>query len=211
MVGLIGKKIGMSHQFNEEGNLIPVTLLKIEKNTVINKRLIDKDGYNALVVGTGEISDKKTTKPYKGQFKDEITPKRYLKEFRINDPEKYEVGQEIGLEIFTDNDYVDVIGVSKGKGFQGVMKRHGFHGGRKTHGSKFHRHNGSTGQCAYPSRVFKGNKRAGRMGGERITAQNLKIFSIDNDESLLLVKGAVPGVNKGIVLINKAIKKIKNK
>ena len=158
-------------------------------------------------MGVGEIKEKKMTKPYKGQFKDGISPKRYLKEFRINDPEKYEIGQEIGLEIFNNNDYVDVIGISKGKGYQGVVKRYGFHGGRKTHGSKFHRANGSTGQCTYPSKVFKGNKRAGRMGGEKITSQNLKIFVIDNDGKLLLVKGAIPGIKKGIVYINQAKKK----
>ena len=209
MLGLIGEKIGMTHQFNEEGNLVPVTLLKVEKNVVINKRSIDKDGYNALIIGTGEIKENKIIKPYKGQFKEGITPKRHLKEFRINDPEKYEIGQEIGLEIFNNNDYIDVIGISKGKGYQGVVKRYGFHGGRKTHGSKFHRANGSTGQCTYPGKVFKGNKRAGRMGGERITSQNLKIFVVDNDEKLLLVKGAIPGVKKGIVYINKAKKKSK--
>ena len=211
MVGLIGEKIGMTHQFNEDGNLVPITLLKVEKNIVINKRIIDKDGYNALVIGTGEINEKKTTKPYKGQFKSGISPKRYLKEFRINDPEKYEIGQEIGLEIFNNNDFIDVIGISKGKGYQGVVKRYGFHGGRKTHGSKFHRANGSTGQCTYPGKVFKGNKRAGRMGGEKITSQNLKIFVIDNEEKLLLVKGAIPGIKKGIVYINKAKKKINKK
>jgi large subunit ribosomal protein L3 len=211
MVGLIGEKIGMTHQFNEEGNLIPITLLKVERNIVINKRSIDKDGYNAIVIGTVDLNEKKMTKPYKGQFKDGVSPKKYLKEFRINDPEKYEIGQEIGLEIFNDNDYIDVIGISKGKGYQGVVKRYGFHGGRKTHGSKFHRANGSTGQCTYPGKVFKGNKRAGRMGGERITSQNLKIFVVDNDEKLILVKGAVPGIKKGIVYINKAKKKINKK
>lgn len=209
MVGLIGEKIGMTHQFNEQGNLIPVTLLKIEKNIVINKRIINKDGYNALIIGAGDIKDKKVKKPYKGQFKNEVTPKKYLKEFKINDPEKYEIGQQIGLEIFNNNDYVDIIGISKGKGYQGVIKRHHFSGGPKTHGSKFHRHNGSTGQNTYPGRVFKGVKRAGRMGGERRTVQNLKIFNIDNEDNLLIVKGAVPGIKKGIVYINKSKKKVK--
>ncbi len=210
MVGLIGEKIGMTHQFNEQGNLIPVTVLKVEKNIVINKRIINKNGYNALLIGTGEIKDKKVKKPYKGQFKNEITPKKYLKEFKISDPEKYEIGQQIGLEIFNNNDSVDIIGISKGKGFQGVMKRHNFHGGPKTHGSKFHRWGGSTGQNTYPGRVLKGVKRAGRMGGVKRTVQNLKIFNIDNEDNLLIVKGAVPGIKKGIVYINKS-KKSKNK
>lgn len=212
MVGLIGEKIGMTHQFNEQGNLIPVTVLKIEKNIVINKRIINKDGYNALIIGTGDIKEKKVTKPYKGQFKNEVAPKKHLKEFKISDPEKYEIGQQIGLEIFNNNDYVDIIGISKGKGYQGVVKRHHFAGGPKTHGSKFHRHNGSTGQNTYPGRVFKGIKRAGRMGGDKRTVQNLKIFNIDNEDNLLIVKGAVPGIKKGIVYINKSKKKIeKNK
>ena len=209
MVGLIAKKIGMSQQFSEEGNLVPVTLLRIENNIVINKKNIEKDGYNALVLGSEDVKETKVTKPYKGQFKSNVTPKKYLKEFKVDDPDKYEIGQALGLELFDNIDYVDVVGCSKGKGFQGVVKRHHFSGGRKTHGSKFHRQNGSTGQSSFPSRVHKGIKRAGRMGNDRVTAQNLKIFGKDENENLLIVRGCVPGINNGIVYINKAIKKSK--
>jgi large subunit ribosomal protein L3 len=208
MIGLIGKKIGMTEHFNEEGNVVPLTLIKLEKNIVVNIRTLEKDGYNAVVLASIDLKDKKVNKPLKGQFKDKLTPKAVLKEFRIDDPKQFEVGAEIGLEALGNPEYIDVIGMSKGKGFQGVMKRHGFAGGPGSHGSKFHRHNGSTGQNTWPSHVFKGIKRAGRMGFDKVTSQNLKVFGYDAEESVLLVRGAVPGVNDGVVYINSAKKKL---
>ncbi|OHD14107.1 MAG: 50S ribosomal protein L3 [Spirochaetes bacterium GWD1_27_9] len=207
MIGLIGQKIGMTQIFLENGNIVPVSVIKIEKNLILNKRTEEKDGYSALVLGYGDISDKKLAKPYKGQFKNDLKPKRYIKEFRMDETEKFQVGQELGLDDLKELNYIDVVGMSKGKGYQGVMKRHGFHGGRATHGSKFHRVNGSTGQNTYPGHCFKGVKRAGRMGFDRVTVQSLKIIKFDLENSVLLVKGAVPGKNKEILCIKKAVKK----
>ncbi|MCK4796180.1 MAG: 50S ribosomal protein L3 [Spirochaetes bacterium] len=207
MVGLIGKKEGMTQFFLDEGDLVPVTLIKVEKNVIVNKKLIDKDGYNALVVGSVDKKEKKVIKSYKGQFPENVLPKKYLKEFRIDNPKEYEIGNEIGLEILNGINYVDVTGVSKGKGFQGVIKRHGFSGGPSSHGSKFHRQNGSTGQSAYPSRGFKGVKRAGRMGNDKVTSQSLKVVAVDEEKNLVMIKGCIPGIRKGIVYLRKAIKK----
>jgi large subunit ribosomal protein L3 len=207
MVGLIGKKVGMTEHFNEEGNVVPVTLIKIEKNIVINTRTLDKDGYNAVVIGSVDLAERKVSKPVKGQFKNNIALKRYLKEFRVEDPSKFEIGSEVTIDALGNPEFIDVIGMSKGKGYQGVIKRHNFDGGPGGHGSKFHRHNGSTGQNTWPSHVFKGVKRAGRMGYDQVTAQNLKIYSYDKEENVLLVRGAIPGSTNGIVYINCARKK----
>ena len=198
MIGLIGIKEGMSQVFNESGDIVPVTVVKIDENIIMKKRIQEKEGYNALLLGSINIKEKKINKPGKGQFKD-IPYKRYLKEFRIDDPNKYELGQKVGVEIFEGVEYVDVIGISKGKGFQGVKKRHNFGGGPRAHGSKFQRQNGATGD-------YKGLKRAGRMGNERVTAQNLKICEIDKENNLILLRGSVPGKNKGILYIKKSIK-----
>lgn len=207
MVGIIGEKIGMTQYFAENGDLYPVSAIKIEPNIVVRKRTIDKDGYNAIVLGIKDLKESKVKKPYKNSFTNEIAPKRFLKEFRVDNIDAYEVGQNITVKDLEDLKYLDVVGTSKGKGFQGVMKRHGFSGGPKTHGSKFHRQNGSTGQCSYPSRVFKGLKRAGRMGGEKVTTQSLKVVKIDVENNLVLVKGAVPGIKKGLLILKKACKK----
>jgi len=207
MIGLIGRKVGMTEHFNEEGNVVPLTLIKIEKNIVINKRTVEKDGYNAVVLGSIDLSEKHTAKPVKGQFKNNLAIKRVLKEFRVDDPSKFEIGSEVGIDALGNAEYIDVIGMSKGKGYQGVIKRHHFAGGPGGHGSKFHRHNGSTGQNTWPSHVFKGVKRAGRMGFDQVTAQNLKIYGYDNEENVLMVRGAIPGSNNGIVYINSAKKK----
>ncbi len=206
MLGLIGIKEGMTQIFNDEGNIVPVTMIKIPDNIVINKRKSEKNGYNALIVGSIDTKEKNVIKPVKGQFKD-IAFKKILKEFKVEDPDKYEVGQKIGLEIFDKVEFIDVVGRSKGKGFQGVVKRHHFHGGPKTHGSKFHRQNGSTGQSSFPSRTQKGLKRAGKMGDERITTQNLKITEIDIENNCILLRGCVPGKTKSIVYLTKAKKK----
>lgn len=206
MLGLIGKKVGMTQVFTEEGNIIPVTLIQVDTHYVVNKRTSDKDGYEAVVLGSVEAREKKVTKPYKGQFPGDIKPTKKLFEIRGFDKE-CNVGDTLELDIFEGIKFVDVKAISKGKGFQGVMKRHGFSGGRKTHGSKFHRAPGSTGQAAWPSRVFKGTKMPGRMGADLTTVQNLKLVKIDKDQKVVLVKGAVPGAKNSFVLITKAKKK----
>lgn len=206
MFGLIGKKVGMTQVFDEKGILTPVTVIQIENNTVIGERTMENDGYEAVVLGSWEKKPKQTTKPYAGQFKENLTPKKCLVEFRDFDME-YSVGDNLGVDLFESYDYVDVTGSSKGKGFQGAMKRHGFTGGKKSHGSKFHRELGSTGLAASPSKVFKGAKMAGRMGNERRTVQNLKIVKIDTEKQVLLVKGAVPGKREGTVYVYAAKKK----
>lgn len=208
MVGLIGEKIGMTQLFSEKGDAIPVSVIKIEKNFVVNKRTLEKDGYQAIVLGNVDLSEKKVTGVYKGQFKEGILPKKNLREFRLDDSnDGYEVGQELGVEAFNEVKYVDIMGISKGKGTQGVIKRHGFHGGRATHGSKFHRENGSTGQNTYPAHCFKGVKMPGRMGREKVTVQNLKVVKVDSVNNVIYVKGAVPGKNNSVVYITDAVKK----
>ncbi len=204
MLGLIGKKIGMTQVFDEGGSLIPVTVIQVEPNVVVGSRTVDKDGYSAVVLGAG--TRKKAIKPYAGQFPEGLKPASTLKEFRDSERE-VAVGQQLGVEIFEGVPFVDVKGVSKGKGYQGVMKRHGFGGGRKSHGSKFHRAGGSTGMAASPSKVIKGTKMAGRMGGENKTVQNLRVIKVDTEKQTLLVMGAVPGRNSGRVLITPAKKK----
>jgi len=205
MLGLIGRKLGMTQVFDERGVLTPVTVIKIEGNRVVGERSEDKNGYEAVVMGAVDVKENRVTKPYIGQF-GEGTPKRYLVEMRDFEGE-YEIGSTLGAEVFKDITFVDITGTSKGKGYQGVMKRHGFSGGRKTHGSKFHRGLGSTGMAATPSKVLKGTKMPGRMGAERKTVQNLRVVRVDEERQFLLVKGAVPGPNKGIVIVKKAKKK----
>jgi large subunit ribosomal protein L3 len=207
MLGLIGKKIGMTQVFDEAGQLLPVTVIKIDPNVVVDQRTEDKNGYNAVLLGALPAKASRVKKPVQGQFeKQGVDPKRHLVEFK--DFEKdCAVGDSLGVELFENTAFVDVIGTSKGKGYQGVMKRHGFGGGRKTHGSKFHRANGSTGMAAWPSRVIKGTKMAGRMGGVRRTVQNLRVVGIDVERATLLVSGAVPGTKDGYVLVQRAKKK----
>jgi len=205
MLSLIGKKVGMTQVFDEFGVLTPVTVVKVEENVVIANKSIEKDGYTAVVLGSIDKKEKNTTKPVAGQFKEGITPKRKVVEVRDFDKE-CAVGDVLGVELIEGVEFVDVIGTSKGKGFQGVMKRHNFGGGRSTHGSKFHRANGSTGMAAYPSKVIKGTKMAGRMGGERKTVQNLQVVKIDTERQVLLIKGAVPGTKDSFVIVRKAKK-----
>ncbi len=206
MIGLIGKKAGMTQVFDEDGTLTPVTVIQIEPNVVVANRTVEKDGYDAVVLGSVEMKSSHVTKPYAGQFKEDIAPKKHVMEIRDFEKE-CNVGDSFGVEIIEGLTFVDVIGTSKGKGFQGVMKRHNFSGGRATHGSKFHRANGSTGMAAYPSKVIKGTKMAGRMGGERKTVQNLEVVRVDAEKNIVLVKGAVPGTKNSIVLVRKAKKK----
>jgi large subunit ribosomal protein L3 len=203
---LIGRKVGMTQYYDENGNVLPVTVLEVGPCPIIRIKTGDKDGYNALAIAYKE-SNKGLTKPMEGVFnKAGVKPHKIIKEYRCDEGE-YEVGQVLTVEIFKDVQYIDITGVSKGKGFQGVVKRWGFHGGRKTHGSMFHNRPGSIGQCQYPGRIIKGKKMPGRMGGENKTVQNLKVVDIDPDKNVILVKGAVPGPNNGIIYISEAVKK----
>jgi large subunit ribosomal protein L3 len=206
-IGLIGKKLGMTQIFSDEGNAVPVTVIEVEPSVIIQKKTKKTDGYDALQLGYGRIKLRNVTKPLQGHFKKADKGLfRVLREFSI-DPEAYEVGQDLTAEIFAQGDYVDVVGTTKGKGFAGVIKRHGFRGGRATHGSMFHRAPGSIGASADPSRVFKGTKLPGHMGTERKTVQNLLVWAVRPDLNVILVRGAVPGSKNGFVLIKKAIKK----
>lgn len=206
MIGLIGKKVGMTQVFDESGALTPVTVISVEPNVVVASKEKEVHGYDAVVLGALEVKESKVSKPVAGQFKGNVAPRRHLMELRDFEKE-CNVGDSLGVELFDGLRYVDVIGTSKGKGFQGVMKRHNFSGGRATHGSKFHRAGGSTGMAAYPSKVIKGMKMAGHMGGERKTIQNLALVKVDAEKSILLVKGAIPGAKNSMVLVRQAKKK----
>jgi len=206
MVGIIGKKVGMTQVFNEEGVLTPVTVISVEPNVVVASKEKEVHGYDAVVLGALEVKESKVSKPVAGQYKGNVAPRRHLVEIRDFEKE-CAVGDAVGVELFEGMRYVDIIGTSKGKGFQGVMKRHNFKGGRATHGSKFHREAGSTGMAAYPSKVIKGTKMAGHMGGEKKTIQNLALIKVDAEKNVLLVKGAIPGAKDSMVMIRKAKKK----
>ena len=206
MLGLIGKKVGMTQVFDAQGKLIPVTVIKVEDNVVIANRTDDKNGYSAAVVATGEIKKSQTTKPYAGQFKDVCEPKKVVMEMRDFDNE-VNVGDKLGVDLFKEVAYVDVTGVSKGKGYQGGMKRYGFGGGRKTHGSKFHRDLGGTAMSSTPAHTFKGHRMAGHMGNEQVTVQNLKLVAVDSEMQVIMVKGAIPGPTDSTVVVKKAVKK----
>ena len=207
MVAVVGVKIGMTQIFDDAGGVRPVTLVRVEPNVVIGTRAAAGDGYDAVLVGWGKARARRLTKPYAGQFPDGIDPTRRIMEVRDFDG-KFDVGQPLELSsIFAGRRFVDVQGVSLGKGFQGVIKRHGFRGGRATHGSKFHRAGGSTGQSAWPSRVLKGTRMAGRMGGRRATVQNLELLSVDPERRLLTIAGPIPGRRGGHVVVASAKKK----
>ncbi|MDR0410036.1 MAG: 50S ribosomal protein L3 [Spirochaetaceae bacterium] len=206
MLGLLAKKVGMTQIFDEEGGLIPVTVLRIDPNVVVARKSEKENGYNAVILGVDDVKKNHVTKPYAGQFPEGTAPKKRVKEFRDFNKE-CAVGDSLGVEILEGCRYVDVQGVSKGKGFQGVVKRYGFGGGRKTHGSKFHREPGSTGQSTYPHKTFKNVKLPGRMGREQVTTLNIKVVRIDVEKRLLLINGSVPGINKGLVVVRAAVKK----
>ncbi len=206
MKGLIAKKVGMTQVFDSNGELTPVTVIHVEPNTVVATKTKEINGYDAVVLGLEDIKESKITKAYKGQFPENVSPKRHLKEFREFGQE-VKVGDQIGLELFETTSYLDVTATSKGKGFQGVMKRWGFHGGRATHGSKFHREAGGTGNCTTPGHSLKNVKMPGRMGFERVTVQNLKIVKIDPELKVIMVRGAVPGVKNCTLIVKSAVKK----
>jgi large subunit ribosomal protein L3 len=198
--GMIGKKLGMVQIFDEAGHAIGVTVVEAGPCTVIQKRENSK-----IQLGYGEAKENKVNKPMMGQFKKAgVSPFKVLKEFPSDDADSIEVGQEIRADIFNPGDTVKVIGTSKGKGFAGVMKKWNFGGGRETHGSRSHRIPGSVGQCAWPSRVFRGKKMPGRMGGVKVTAPSVKVIEVRADENLIFLKGPVPGPNGAIVLIRKS-------
>ena len=206
--GLIGKKVGMTQIFGNRGEVVPVTLIEAGPCVVLQKKISDQEGYDAVQLGYEDIKEKKLTKSLKAKFsKVKVKPKRYIREFRVSNTEDYKVGQELSVDIFEEGSFVDVCGTSKGKGFAGVIKRWGFKGGPKSHGSRFHRAPGSIGASASPSRVFKGQKLPGQMGNKRITMQNLEIVRLDKEKNLLVVKGAIPGASREIVTIEKAKKK----
>lgn len=210
--GIIGKKIGMSQIFNEDGSVIPVTAIEVKENYVVQiKKKDGKDGYSAIQIGCEEVKEKAITKPEVERLKKRnLPPLKIIRELRFADDKEvdgFEVGQKLSLDIFKEGDFVDITGKSIGKGFQGVMKRHGFHGGPATHGSMSHRRPGSIGGTT-PARVLKGKKMAGHMGNETITVQNLEVVRVIPDKNLLLVKGAVPGSKNGYLLIRKALKKV---
>ena len=206
MLGLMARKVGMTQVFDETGNLVPVTVMQIEPNVVISQKTVEKDGYKAVLLGVNDLKQSRVSKPYAGQFSENISPKKTIREFRDFEKE-VAPGDKLGVELFEGVRYVDVTGVSKGKGFQGVMKRWGFKGGRAAHGSKFHREPGSTGQSTYPHKSFKNIKLPGRMGREQVTVLSLRLVKVDAEKQLVLVRGAVPGVNKGLVLVRAAVKK----
>ncbi len=205
--GIIGKKLGMTQVFDEDGAAIGVTAIEVEPSVIVQVKTKEKDGYSAIQIGYGRIKQKNVTKPLQGHLnKANKGFFRILKEFPAG-AGSYEIGQEIAADIFQAGGYVDIVGTSKGKGFQGVVKRHGFAGGRATHGSMFHRAPGSIGASADPARVFKGTKMGGHMGAVRKTIQNIQIWQVRPDRNLLLIKGSVPGCKNGYVVIQHARKK----
>jgi len=205
--GLLGRKLGMTRVFTEDGRWIEVTLLEAGPCTVIQRKTTDTDGYNAVQVGFGETKETRLTKPLKGHFaKAGVSAKRVLREFRVDDASDLKAGDEIGTDIFQVGDRVDVSGTSKGKGFQGVIKRHGMGGGPGGHGSHFHRAPGSVGQSADPAKVYKGKRLPGRMGNARVTTQNLEVVTVDPEKNLIAVRGSVPGANGGLVVLKRTVK-----
>jgi large subunit ribosomal protein L3 len=207
--GLLGKKLGMTQVWDENNRLVPVTVVEITPNVVTQVRTPEVDGYSAVQIAYGQIDPRKVNKPAAGHFdKAGVTPRRHLTEVRTADAAEYTAGQELTVDtVFEPGQLVDVVGTSKGKGFAGVMKRHNFKGVSASHGAhRNHRKPGSIGASSTPSRVFKGMRMAGRMGGERVTVLNLKVHSVDAEKGLLLVKGAVPGARGRIVFVRNAVK-----
>jgi large subunit ribosomal protein L3 len=212
---LMGKKRGMIQLFDETGNAVPCTIIEAEPNIVIQIKTEEIDGYNAIQIGFDEVKVKnpytinaRVSKPIQGHFKKaNVVPRRHLSEVRLDNVGEYSLGQELKADLFADVPYVDVMAISKGKGYQGVMKRHNFAGGPASHGSGFHRHAGSTGMRSTPGRGLPGGKKAGHMGSQRKTVQNLKVFKIE--DNFIIVKGAVPGPRNGLVFVTQAEKKSK--
>ncbi|EKZ4207539.1 50S ribosomal protein L3 [Listeria monocytogenes] len=204
--GILGRKVGMTQVFTENGELIPVTVIEAAQNVVLQKKTVETDGYEAVQIGFEDKRAILSNKPEQGHVaKANTTPKRFIREFRDVNLDEYEIGAEVKVDVFAEGDIIDATGVSKGKGFQGVIKRHGQSRGPMAHGSRYHRRPGSMGPVA-PNRVFKNKLLPGRMGGEQITIQNLKIVKVDVEKNVLLVKGNVPGAKKALVQIKTATK-----
>ena len=204
---ILTTKVGMTQVFSEDGVLTPVTVLQAGPCVVTQVKTVENDGYSAVQVGFGDIREKLVNKPKNGHFaKAGVTAKRFLKEFRLEDAESYTLGQEIKADVFAAGDKVDATAKSKGKGFQGAIKRHGQSRGPMAHGSKYHRHAGSNGSATTPGRVFKGKHMPGHMGAVRVTVQNLEVVSVDAEKNLILVKGAVPGPKKSLVMLKESVK-----
>jgi large subunit ribosomal protein L3 len=204
-IGVLGKKVGMTQVFDSEGKAVPVTVIEAGPCPVVEIRTPEKNKYSAVQLGFAEAKASHVNKSKKGYFnKQGVAPKRWLREFRVDDVSPYTVGQEITVLLFNDGEEVDVRGVSKGKGYAGAMKRHHFSGGPASHGaSKVHRKPGSSGANSYPGHIFKGKKMAGRMGGEQVTTKGLTVFAVDAENNLILIRGSVPGANDQLVLIYK--------
>ena len=206
---ILATKVGMTQIFNEDGSLVPVTVLQAGPCVVTQVKTVENDGYSAVQVGFGEKREKLVNKPMKGMFDKAGVPyKRFVREFKFENAEEYSVKDEIKADIFTAGDKVDASAIAKGKGFQGAIKRHGQSRGPMAHGSKYHRHAGSNGACSSPSKVFKGKKMPGHMGNVQVTVQNLEIVRVDTENNLLLVKGAVPGPKKSLVTIKETVKSL---
>jgi len=204
---ILATKIGMTQIFAEDGELIPVTVLQAGPCVVTQVKTVENDGYSAVQVGFMDKREKLTTKPMKGHFdKAGTAPKRFVKEFKLDDAENYTVGQEIKADVFAAGDKIDATAISKGKGYQGAIKRHGQHTGPKTHGSKYHRHAGSNGMASDPAKVMKGKKMPGHMGSVQVTVQNLEVVRIDAENNVILVKGSVPGPKKALVTLKTTVK-----
>jgi len=212
MVGILGEKVGMFQVFSEKGKALPVTVIKAGPCFVVQKKSSAKEGYNAIQLGYGERKEKSLNKPERGHLeKAKVGFLKHLREFRVENMDEYQLGQEIKVDVFKVGDYVDVKGTAKGKGFAGAVKRWGFRGGPASHGSAQHRRVGSIGASSFPSRVFLGTRMAGRMGGNSSVAKKLEVVRIIPEENLILVKGAIPGVKKGLLVISKSKKQVTRK
>ena len=209
MKGILGKKLGMTQIFTEEGIVVPVTVVEAGPNVVTQVKTVEKDGYNAIQVGFEDAKEKSLNKPQKGHLAAANVLKKHLKEFRVDAVEEFTVGQEIKADLFAAGEKIDVTGTSKGKGFQGPIKRHGQSRGPESNGSRYHRRPGSMGACSFPGRVFKNKKLAGHMGSVKVTVQNLEVVRVDADKNLILVKGAIPGPKGSMVTIKEAVKSSK--
>ena len=204
---ILAKKLGMTQIFDETGKVIPVTVIEAGPNAVIQKKTVENDGYEAVQVGFVDLKEKKTNKPTKGHFaKAGVTPKKFIKEFRLDDVSSLNVGDEIKADIFEAGEKVDVAGITKGKGYAGTIKRWGQHRGPMTHGSGYHRGPGSMGMCSDPGRVFKGKRLPGHMGVERVTIQNLTLVKVDAEKNIILIKGGLPGPKGGLLIVKNTVK-----
>lgn len=207
VTGILGRKIGMTQLFSDDGSVTPATVIKAGPCVVVQRKTLTRDGYAAVQLGLVDDTPVRANKPTAGHYKKaNVPPTRVRREVDVTaDGDDLAEGDQVVVSMFADGDQVDVIGVSRGKGFQGVMKRHGFGGGRATHGSMFHRAPGSIGQSSWPSRVIKGMRGPGRMGGDRVTVRNLRVLQVDEEHHVLVVKGAVPGAPGGVVMVRKAV------